>query len=92
MKVHWTTLMALMALLSCQGSDHSTHFPDPAVALMQAMDADGSGSLEATEIGGHKPKDVLRTADQDRDGKLSEAELRAALARFSAGRPGGPPR
>ena len=92
MKVHWTTLISLLGLLSCQGTDDSTHFPDPAVALLQAMDADGSGSLEPTEIGGHKPKDVLRTADKDRDGKLSEEELRAALARFSAGRPGGPPR
>jgi hypothetical protein len=92
MKLHWAILFSLLGLLSCQGSGEPTQFPDPAEALLVAMDADGSGALEATEIGGHKPKAVLRTADQDRDGRLNEAELRAALARFSAGPPGGPPR
>jgi len=65
--------------------------PEQIVGLvMSANDTDGNGELSKEEIDASRNPDQLRAGDADGDGKVTRAELLAALKkRFAAGAAGG---
>src|SRR5262249_29410687 len=56
-----------------------------AMALMQALDADGDGDLSAKEI--ENATAALRAIDKDKDGKVTRQELSGALSPLRARTP-----
>lgn len=56
--------------------------------LMKAIDKDGNGELSAAEIAGAAA--ALKTLDKNKDGKLTEDELRPPMPQGGFGGPGGP--
>ena len=56
--------------------------------LMKALDANGDGVIDAKEIA-NAPA-ALKTLDKNKDGKLTEEELRPNFGGPGGGRPGGP--
>ena len=67
----------ILLLAACIRSDPPG---DPAVALMQRLDADGSGSLTVDEIHSTTPQRTFEELDTDRDGVLSLDEVRVAMS------------
>jgi outer membrane protein assembly factor BamB len=62
---------------------------DPA-AMFSRMDTNSDGALTANEVEGNPMADRLMTLDTDRDGKVTEAELRDGMANlFNRGGGGG---
>ncbi|MFT5687111.1 MAG: hypothetical protein ACI8RZ_008068 [Myxococcota bacterium] len=53
---------------------------DPACALMEKLDTDGSGALTATELHSTTPGQTLAALDTDGSGAVELAELRAAMS------------
>ncbi|HWY32286.1 MAG TPA: hypothetical protein VNX46_16105 [Candidatus Acidoferrum sp.] len=58
----------------------------PTLPLMKALDTNGNGELDASEIA--NASTALKTLDKNGDGKLTKDEY---LPQFPGGRPDGPP-
>jgi len=77
-------LLALGVLgAACGGARIS----DPAVTLLELLDADGSGDLSVEELASHQPDRLHAELDTDGNGVLSVEELRADLERWDRGVP-----
>ncbi len=60
---------------------------DPAVTLLELLDADGSGDLSVEELASHQSELLHAELDTDGDGVLSVEEVRADLERWDRGVP-----
>jgi len=78
-------LFGMWLVWGCSGG-----ITDPAEALMELLDTDGSGGLSVAEIAHPEPDRLHAELDTDGNGVVSVEELRTDLDRWDRGVPKSP--